>query len=122
LRHDEVASGSITHALRFTVPRVRRAYVAPASHCGQYADASLPSYGTRARLKASFSLEPYSGDALVILTALKRYGLILADQGSAWYVTGTSDPAWEDALDQLRTHPVRGSDFELLASGPMTTC
>jgi hypothetical protein len=122
LRHDEVASGSITHALRFTVPRVRRAYVAPASHCGQYADASLPSYGTRARLKASFSLEPYGGDALVILTALKRYGLILADQGSAWYVTGTSDPAWEDALDQLRTHPVRGSDFELLASGPMTTC
>ena len=122
LRHDEVASGRITHALRFTVPRVRRAYVAPAGHCGQYADASLPPYGTRARLNAGFSLEPYTGDALVILTALKTYGLILADQGSAWYVTGTSDPAWEDALDQLRTHPVRGSDFELLASGPMTTC
>jgi hypothetical protein len=122
LRHDEVAAGTITHALRFTVPRVRRAYVAPASHCGQYADASLPPYGTRARLKAGFSLEPYSGDALVVLAALKRYGLILADQGSAWYVTGTSDPAWEDALDQLRAHPVRGSDFELLASGPMTTC
>ena len=122
MRHDEVASGRITHALRFTVPHVRRAYVAPAGHCGQYADASLPPYGTRARLNAGFSLEPYTGDALVILTALKTYGLILADQGSAWYVTGTSDPAWEDALDQLRTHPVRGSDFELLASGPMTTC
>jgi hypothetical protein len=122
LRHDEVAAGRIAHALRFTVPHVRRAYVAPAGHCGQYADASLPPYGTRARLKADFSLAPYSGDALVILTALKTYGLILADQGSAWYVTGTSDPAWEDALDQLRAHPVRGSDFELLATGPMTVC
>ncbi|HUR95796.1 MAG TPA: hypothetical protein VMY76_14530 [Gemmatimonadales bacterium] len=122
LRHDEVGAGRISHALRFTVPRVRRAYVAPASHCGQYVDASLPPYGTRARLKAGFSLTPYTGDALVILTALKTYGLILADQGSAWYITGTSDPAWADALDQLRSFPVRGSDFELLASGPMTSC
>jgi hypothetical protein len=122
LRYDEVASGAIRHALRFTVPHVRRAYVAPAGHCGQYADASLPPYGTRARLKAGFSLAPYSGDALVLLTALKTYGLMLADQGSGWYVTGTSDPRWEDALDQLRAHPVHGSDFELLASGPMTVC
>lgn len=122
LRYEEVAAGAIGHALRFTVPRVRRAYVAPASHCGQYADASLPPYGTRARLKPGFSLAPYSGDALVILTALKTYGLILADQGSAWYVTGTSNPGWEDALDQLRALPVHGSDFELLESGPMTTC
>ena len=58
----------------------------------------------------------------MILTALKTHGLILADQGSAWYITGTSDPAWEDALDQFRSFPVRGSDFELLASGPITTC
>jgi hypothetical protein len=122
LKYEEVASGKITHALRFTVPHVRRAYIAPAGHCGQYADASLPPYGTRARLRADFSLAPYSGDALVILTALKTYGLMLADQGSAWYVTGTSNPAWETALDQLRAHPVRGSDFELLAAGPMTTC
>jgi hypothetical protein len=122
LRYEELESGAIRHALRFTVPHVRRAYVAPASHCGQYADASLPPYGTRARLKADFSLAPYSGDALILLTALKTYGLMLADQGSGWYVTGTSDPRWEDALDQLRAHPVRGSDFELLASGPMTTC
>jgi len=122
LKHDEVAAGRITHALRFTVPHVRRAYVAPAGHCGQYSDPSLPPYGTRARLRADFSLAPYSGDALTILTALKTYGLILADQGSGWYVTGTSDPAWEDALDQLRAHPVHGGDFELLASGPMTTC
>ena len=122
LKYEEVASGAITHALRFTVPRVRRAYVAPASHCGQYADATLPPYGTRARLRADFPLASYSGDALVILTALKTYGLLLADQGSAWYVTGTSDPRWADALAQLRAHPVHGSDFEVLASGPMTAC
>ena len=122
LKYGEVASGSINHAIRFTVPKVRRAYVAPASHCGQYSDASLPPYGTRARLKASFSLEPYTGAALVILTAFKKYGLILADQGSPWYVTGTSDPQWESALDQLRENPVRGSDFEVLESGAMTTC
>ena len=122
LKYDEVAADELHHALRFTVPQVRRAYVAPASHCGQYADASLPPYGTRARLRADFDLSPYTGDALVVLTAMKRYGLMLADQGSAWYVTGTSDPRWEDALDQLQTHPVHGSDFELLASGPLTTC
>jgi hypothetical protein len=122
LRYDEVAAGRIAHALRFTIPRVRRGYVAPASHCGQYADASLPPYGTRVRLKAGFSLAPNSGVALVILTALKTYGLMLADQGSAWFVTGTSDPRWESALDQLRASPVHGSDFEVLSSGPLTTC
>jgi len=122
LKYDEVAAGRITHALRFTIPRVRRAYVPPASHCGQYADATLPPYGTRVRLKADFPVDGYTGDALVVVTALKTYGLLLADQGSAWYVTGTSDPRWSDALDQLRAHPVRGADFEVLVSGPMTTC
>lgn len=122
LKYGEVASGAINHALRFTVPQVRRAYAAPASHCGQYADPSLPPYGTRVRLKAGFSLTPYSGDALVVLTALKTYGLILADQGSAWYVTGASDPGWADALAQLRGHPVHGSDFEVLESGAVTSC
>ena len=122
LKHAEVAAGEINHAIRFTVPHVRRAYVAPASHCGQYSDESLPPYGARVRLKADFSLAPYTGDALVILTAFKKYGLILADQGSAWYVTGSSDPEWENALDQLRANPVRGSDFEVLQSGAMTSC
>jgi hypothetical protein len=58
----------------------------------------------------------------VILTAMKRYGLMLADQGSPWYVTGTSDPRWEDALDQLRRNGVAGSDFEVVQSGPITSC
>ena len=122
LKYDEVAADRLHHALRFTVPQVRRAYTAPASHCGQYSDDALPPYGTRVRLKASFPLDDYSGDALVILTAMKRYGLILADQGSAWYVTGTTNPAWEAALDQLREFRVRGSDFEVLASGHVTAC
>jgi hypothetical protein len=122
LRYDEVSADRLHHALRFTVPQVRRAYVLPASHCGQYADPALPPYGTRVRLKADFDLAPYSGDALVILTAMKRYGLLLADQGSAWYVTGTSDPGWESALDQLRAHPVRGRDFEVVEAGPLTAC
>ena len=122
LKYDEVAADRLHHALRFTIPQVRRAYVAPASHCGQYADAALPPYGTRVRLTAGFDLSGYTGDALVLLTAMKRYGLILADQGSAWYVTGTSNPAWSDALDQLRQSPVHGSDFEVVAAGPVTTC
>ena len=122
LKYEEVAADRLHHALRFTVPRVRRAYVAPASHCGQYADAALPPYGTRVRLKTGFSLAPYSGDALVILTAMKRYGMLLADQGSAWYVTGTSDPRWEDALDQLRGAGMSGSDFEVVEAGPVTSC
>lgn len=122
LKYEEVAADRLHHALRFTIPRVRRAYTPPASHCGQYADAALPPYGTRVRLKAGFPLNGYSGDALVILTAMKRYGLMLADQGSAWYVTGTSNPAWADALDQLRELRVRGTDFEVVASGPVTAC
>jgi hypothetical protein len=122
LKYGEVDEDRLHHALRFTVPRVRRAYVAPAGHCGSYDDSSLPPYGTRVRLKASFPLDRYSGDALVILTAMKRYGLLLADQGSAWYVTGTSDPRWEDALDQLRRNGVTGSDFEVVQSGPVTSC
>jgi hypothetical protein len=122
LKYEEVAGDRLRHALRFTVPQVRRAYTAPASHCGQHDDPALPPYGTRVRLKASFPLDDYTGDALVILTAMKRYGLILADQGSAWYVTGTAHPGWVDALDQLRAFRVRGSDFEVLASGDVTVC
>jgi len=122
LKYDEVAGNQLTHALRFTVPRARHAYTAPASHCGQYSDPSLPVYGMRVRLKADFDLSPYTGDARVILLALKKYGLIFADQGSAWYVTGTSDPRWEDALDQLRAHEVYGRDFEVLRLGPVTNC
>ena len=122
LRYDEAVAGAITHALRFTTPAVRRAYVAPASHCGSYSDASRPPYGLRVRLKAGFDLSPYSGPARTVLTALQRYGLILADQGSPWYVTGTSNPGWAEVLSQLRDRPVRGRDFEVIRLGSITTC
>jgi hypothetical protein len=122
LRHEEAAAGEIRHALRFTTPQVQRAYVAPAGHCGSHADPSLPPYGLRVRLKAGFSLAPYAGDALVILKALKRYGLILADQGSPWYVTGTTHPAWADAIDQFRARPVPGSAFEVVQLGTVVRC
>ena len=122
LRYDEAAAGAITHALRFTTPAVRRAYVAPASHCGSYSDASRPPYGLRVRLKAGFDLSPYSGPARTVLTALQRYGLILADQGSPWYVTGTSNPGWAEVLGQLRDRPVRGRDFQVIRLGSITTC
>jgi hypothetical protein len=122
LRYEEAAAGTIGHALRYTIPAVRRAYVAPASHCGSDSDASRPPYGLRVRLKASFDLSPYAGTARTVLTALQRYGLMLADQGSPWYVTGTSHPGWADALSQFRSHPVRGRDFEVVRLGPITTC
>ncbi len=88
---------------------------------GSYADAARPPYGLRVRLKASFDLSGYAGHARTVLAALKTYGLILADQGSAWYVTGTSHPGWENALDQLRARPVRGRDFEVVRMGSVTT-
>jgi hypothetical protein len=122
LKYDEALAGEITHALRFTMPMVRRAYIAPAGHCGSYTSPSRPPYGLRVRLKASVDLSGYDGTALVLLTAFKRYGLLLADQGSPWFVTGTSHSGWEDALDQLRARPIYGRDFEVVQMGRVTTC
>ena len=107
LRYDEAASGTIRHALRFTLPRARRAWQAPAGHCGTTTDPSTPPYGSRWRLKASFDETPYSGPALAIVRALKRYGLMFADQGSAMFITGTTDRAL-DADD--RGHQPAPSD------------
>ena len=104
LRYEEAASGRIEHAIRFTLPSARAAYTAPARHCGPRGNtaAGLPAYGMRFRLKKGTPTSAYSGAAKVIVTAMKRYGLIYADQGSAMYVTGTSDPRWADAIDQFR--------------------
>ena len=114
LRYDEAAGGAIRHALRFTLPRARRAYQPPASHCGTTTDPSAPPYGSRWRLKASFDESPYHGPALAIVRALKRYGLMFADQGSAMYVSGTSDPRWAPVIDELQNrHPIDGGAFEV---------
>src|SRR5207253_7871477 len=92
-RYDEVARGVIDHALRFTVERTRRAYVFPARHFASDAtDASLPPMGLRLRLKASFDVSGFPRQARIVLIALKRYGMLVADNGSSWYVTGAPDP------------------------------
>ncbi len=116
LDYEEAASGAITHALRFTLPSARHAYTWPARHCGPSGNTArdLPAYGLRFRLKKSFPTSRYTGAARAIVVAMKRYGLIYADQGSAMYVTGTADPRWADALDQFRKHPLGGRALEVV--------
>jgi hypothetical protein len=111
-RADEVRAGAIRHALRVTVPRTRRAFRAPARHFASGSDdPGLPPMGLRLRLKASYSIRGFHGQARVILTALRRYGLIVADNGSPWFISGTPDRRWRDGdLDQLKQVP--GSAFE----------
>jgi hypothetical protein len=113
-RYDEVARGVIDHALRFTVRRSRRAYVYPARHfASSSTNPSLPPMGLRLRLRANFPVAGFPPQARVILRALKRYGMIVADNGSSWYISGAPDPRWSN--DQLHTlHRVRGSDFRVV--------
>lgn len=113
-RYDEVAHGVIDHALRFTAPRTRRAYVYPARHfASSSTDPALPPMGLRVRLKASFDVSGFPRQARIVLTALKRYGMILADNGSSWTVSGAPDPRWSnDALHTLGR--VTGADFEVV--------
>ena len=113
-RYDEVKRGVIDHALRFTVQRTRRAYVFPARHYASDSnDASLPPMGLRLRLKASFDVSGYPRQAQIVLVALRRYGMIVADNGSSWYITGAPDARWSN--DQLHTlGRVKGSDFEVV--------
>lgn len=113
VRYDEIASGRIEHALRFTAPRTRRAYVWPARHyASSLTDPALPPMGQRFRLRADFDVSGFSSVNRVILTALKEYGMMLADNGSAWYLSGVPDERWDnDDLHQLQTG-VHGSDFE----------
>src|SRR6185437_14293061 len=118
-RYPEVRAERIDHALRVTVSQTQAGYIHPATHvASSNTDRNLPPMGLRLRLKAAFSLAGYHGQALVILRALKRYGLIVADNGSPWYITGAPDPRWRDQdLDQLKTVP--GSAFEAVGSGPI---
>ncbi len=111
VRYDEVAEGEIRHALRFTAPQTRRAYVWPARHyASSLTGAQYPPMGQRFRLRADFDISGFSEEVQVILQALKRYGMILADNGSAWFISGVPDERWDnDALHEL--HQVRGSDF-----------
>jgi hypothetical protein len=113
-RYDEVARGRIDHALRFTVSRTRRAYVYPARHFASDAtDAALPPMGLRVRLQASFDTRSFPRQARIVLEALKRYGMLVSDNGSDWFITGAPDPRWSN--EQLHTlHRVPGSAFEVV--------
>ena len=114
VRYEEVAAGHLDHAIRVTFESTRDAWVHPASHCaGDTANPSAPPMGLR--LKASFGLGGFSGAAKTIAEAMKRYGLIVADNGSNWFFSGTSDKRWDDEnLNQLKRIP--GSAFEVVKS------
>ena len=113
-RYDEVRAGAILHALRFTAARTRRAYVYPARHYASGStDPALPPMGLRVRLKAGFDTSGFPRQARVVLEALKRYGMILADNGSPWFVSGAPDARWSN--EQLHTlGRVTGADFEVV--------
>jgi hypothetical protein len=113
-RYEEVAAGAIEHALRFTAPRTRNSFIAPARHfASDSGDRALPPMGLRVRLKRSVSLRGLPPQARVLAVAMKRYGLLLADNGSPWYVSGAPHPRWDNdqlhALDRLS-----GRDFEVV--------
>ena len=113
-RYEEVARGRIDHALRFTVSRTRRAYVWPARHFASGAtDPSLPPMGLRFRLKRTYPIGGFPRQARIVLQALKEYGMIVADNGSNWYLGGVPSPRWSN--EQLHAlHRVPGSAFEVV--------
>ncbi len=115
VRYDEVVERKkIEHALRFTIQRSRRAYVPPATHfASRDTDPNRPPMGMRVRLKADFKFDDYPAECQVILRALQKYGMIVADNGLDWFISGAPDPRWDDqALHELKK--VKGRDFEVI--------
>ncbi|HEY3961336.1 MAG TPA: hypothetical protein VGL84_02310 [Gaiellaceae bacterium] len=113
-RWADAATGAINHALRFTAERTRKAYIYPARHfASSDSSPSLPPMGLRVRLKASVNISMFAPQARIVLTALKRYGMILADNGSPWYISGAPNAHWSN--DQLHSlGQITGSDFEVV--------
>jgi hypothetical protein len=116
VRYEEAAAGELGHAIRVTFESTRNAWLHPASHCaGDTANPDAPPMGTRLRLRAGYGLGGFSGPARVIAEALKRYGMIVADNGSNWFFGGSSDRRWDDEnLNQLKRIP--GSAFQVVKS------
>lgn len=122
VRYDEVVEqGVIRHALRFTVRHTRRAYVSPARHWASFDPNPLvPPMGMRVRLKGNFDISGFPASARVILQALKTYGMLVADNGGDWFISGAPDARWND--DELNTlKQVQGSNFEVVRMGPVVT-
>lgn len=113
VRYDEVLSGEITHAIRFTAPQTRHAYVWPARHhASDLTGAQYPPMGQRFRLRADFDMTGFDPKVQVILRAMQKYGIILADNGSSWFITGVPDARWDDDTLVSQFRLVKGSDFE----------
>lgn len=116
-RYDEASKNEIRHALRVTFSKTQRGFIHPATHyASSIKDANALPMGLKLRLKADFDTSKYTGEARAILEALKKYGLIVADNGSNWFITGASDTRWnDDNLNQLKKVP--GSAFEAVYTG-----
>lgn len=121
VRYDEVAAGEIEHAIRITFSQTRRGYILPATHfASNRTDPLLPPMGMRLRLRAGFDVSQLTGQARVIATAMQRYGVIVADNGSNWFFQGAWNPGWnDDDLNQLKS--ISGSEFEVVDTGPVIT-
>lgn len=119
VRYDEVAAGRIDHAIRVTVPESQDAYVWPARHAASSStDPALPPLGLRLRLRSDADLSGLAPQARVVAEAMQTYGVIVADNGSPWYLSGVPDDRWDnDALQTLRT--LTGSDFEAVDASPL---
>src|SRR6185503_873214 len=120
VRYDEVAAGEIKHAIRFTANETRGSYLWPARHeASSITDPNVPPMGQRFRLKASFDISPYPPNVRVILRAMQLYGIVLADNGSDWFISGVPDERWDndELLDALDT--VEGDDFEAVNTSSM---
>src|SRR5215471_9745487 len=119
VRYDEILAGEIQHAIRFTAPQTQSAYVWPARHeASSLTDSRYPPMGARFRLRANFDISSYSRTNQIILQALKTYGMFLADNGSAWFLSGVPDARW-DNTDLHRLTIVKGSDFEAVDVAPL---
>jgi hypothetical protein len=121
VRYDEVAAGHIDHAIRVTFDQTQRGFILPATHfASSVTSIDAPPMGMRLRMKAGYDISGLTGQARVIAEAFKRYGCIVADNGSNWFFQGGSDPRWDDtSLNQLKSIP--GTAFEVVASGPVRT-
>jgi len=120
VRYDEVAAGEIRHAIRFTAPKTTRSFIWPARHfSSRVDDANLPSMGLRLRLKADFDISGFSKETQVILRALKKYGMILADNGLPWFITGAGDPHWNADGMTAEMRRILGSNFEVVDTSSM---
>jgi hypothetical protein len=118
VRYEDIADGVLRHAVRFTAQCTQRGYIHPATHQAGQNNAACPPMGARFRLKANFDTSGFHGQTRIILEGLKTYGLIVADNGSNWYVTGSVDARWNVVdIDQLKSVP--GGAFEAVDSGPI---